>query len=78
MFIARLNEDSTITLGHYKSMFPTTSFTSMGPNDEFYEQNDCYKVSMIKPYDPNTEMLQVCAPYLEEGIVYTVQVVPIA
>lgn len=78
MFIAIIKEDNTIDMGHYQDMFPKTSFTSNGPNESFYAQNNCYKVSMIKDFNSDTETLENCDPYLEDGIVYTVRVVPIS
>lgn len=73
MLIAKI-DNGNITVSDYRDMFPDTSFPETGPNDDFYVENGCYKVSVFKPYDSNTEMLIGCDPYLENGVVYTVQV----
>lgn len=73
MIIAKLDNGS-ITVADYRDLFPNTSFPSTGPNDDFYIENDCAKVSAFKPHDRETQMLVGCDPYMEDGIVYTVQV----
>lgn len=73
MNIAKL-ENGTITVGHYRDLFPNTSFPLTGPNDEFFAENDCLKVSIFKEHDRATQMLVGCDPYVENGMVYTVEV----
>jgi hypothetical protein len=73
MNIAKL-ENGTITVGHYRDLFPNTSFPISGPNDDFFTENGCLKVSIFKEHDRNTEMLVACEPYEENGVVYTVEV----
>ena len=73
MIIARYENDNLV-LGYYQNMFPHVSFSTNGPNDLWFEQNECYKVSMTKDYNTETEELVNCEPYLEDGIVYTVNV----
>lgn len=74
MLIAKI-DNGAITVGDYCELFPNTSFPVTGPNDDFYAENGCAKVSAFKPHDRKTQMLAGCEPYLEDGIVYTVQVV---
>jgi hypothetical protein len=74
MFIAKV-ENGVITVGDYRELFPNTSFPVTGPDANFYQENSCAKVSMFKPHDRDTQMLMACDPYLEDNIVYTVQVV---
>lgn len=71
MLIAQPN-GNTFIVAHYQELFPDTSFSTNGPNDQWFEDNNCYRVSLTKSYDANTEILVPCEPYLEEGIVYTV------
>jgi hypothetical protein len=73
MIIARYENDQLV-LAHYQDMFPHVSFSSNGPNDDWFIQNDCYEVSYTKNYDLETQELTSCEPYLENGIIYTVQV----
>lgn len=73
MNIAKL-ENGSITVGHYRDLFPNTSFPLTGPNDDFFTENGCLKVSIFKEHDRNTEMLVGCEAYVENGIVYTVEV----
>lgn len=73
MNIAKL-ENGTITVGHYRDLFPNTSFPVSGPNDDFFTENGCLKVSVFKQHDKATQMLVSCEPYVEDSIVYTVTV----
>ena len=73
MNIAKL-ENGNITVGDYRELFPQTSFPITGPNDDFYTENGCLKVSMFKEHDRATQMLVGCGPYEENGMVYTVRV----
>lgn len=73
MNIAKL-ENGTITVGNYRELFPNTSFPLTGPNDDFFTENSCLKVSIFKEHDRATQMLVSCEPYVENGMVYTVEV----
>jgi hypothetical protein len=73
MKIAKLI-DGQLVIDDYWTMFPQTSFSAAGLNEEFYADHDCYKIVNSKPYDGATEMLVGCEPYLEDGVVYTVRV----
>ena len=73
MDIAKL-ENGSITVGDYRELFPNTSFPVTGPNDDFYAENGCLKVSIFKEHDRATQMLVGCEPYEENGMVYTVTI----
>jgi len=73
MDIAKI-DNGNIVVGDYKELFPNTSFPVTGPNDDFFTENGCLKVSIFKEHDRSTQMLVGCDPYQENGIVYTVRV----
>lgn len=73
MNIAKI-DNGNIVVGDYKELFPNTSFPVTGPNDDFYTENGCLKVSVFKEHDRATQMLVGCEPYEENGVVYTVEV----
>ena len=73
MDIAKL-ENGNITVGDYRELFPSTSFPATGPNDDFFTENNCLKVSSFKAHDRTTQMLVGCGAYIEDGVVYTVEV----
>jgi len=73
MNIAKL-ENGSITVGDYRELFPQTSFPITGPNDDFFTENNCLKVSSFKAHDRATQMLVSCDPYEENGVVYTVTI----
>lgn len=77
MKIAIVYNDVVTAVGDYWNLFPGTSFNTNGPSNEFLAQNNAVRVSVFKPYDRQTEKLVPCDPYLEEGVVYTVQVQPL-
>jgi CMP-N-acetylneuraminic acid synthetase len=73
MNIAKI-DNGNITVGDYRELFPSTSFPVTGPNDDFFTENNCLKVSIFKEYDKATQMLVGCDPYEENGMVYMVTV----
>ena len=73
MNIAKI-DNGNIVVGDYKELFPNTSFPVTGPNDDFYTENNCLKVSVFKEHDRATQVLVGCDPYEENGVVYTVEV----
>ena len=73
MNIAKL-ENGSITVGDYRELFPQTSFPVTGPDDNFYTENGCLKVSIFKEHDRASQMLVGCDPYIENDVVYTVRV----
>ena len=74
MFVARIVNGSVGEIADYRSMFPNTSFTHSGPDDDFLTQNSCMRVSTFKECDLSTHKLTASAPYIEGGTVYTVTV----
>lgn len=58
----------------YRDVFPNTSFPPSGPSDEFLAEQGAYKVNVWLPHDLRTEKLVPCAPYLQDGWAYTVEV----
>ena len=73
MDIAKIDNGS-ITVGDYRYLFPDTSFPVTGPNDDFYTENGCLKVSVFREHDRASQMLVGCDPYIENDVVYTVRV----
>ena len=73
MDIAKL-DNGNIVVGNYKELFPNTSFPITGPNDDFYTENGCLKVSVFKEHDRASQMLVGCDPYIENDVVYNVRV----
>ena len=76
MIVAKIVDGAIADLQDYRAMFPDTSFPASGPNSDFYTENSLMPVTMWKPHDPDTEQLVGCAPYIENGAVYNVMVVP--
>ena len=73
MKIAKLI-DGNLVVADYRELFKETSFPATGPNDDFFTENNCLKVSVFKEHDRATQMLVGCGPYEENGMVYTVSV----
>ncbi|CAB4213924.1 hypothetical protein UFOVP1466_11 [uncultured Caudovirales phage] len=73
MNIAKLI-DGQLVVADYREMFKETSFPATGPNDDFFTENNCLKVSSFKAHDRATQMLVGCGAYIEDGMVYTVEV----
>lgn len=73
MNIAKL-ENNVIQIFDCTELFPNTSFPINGPDNNFYTENGCLKISMFKEHDQATQMLVSCDPYEENGVVYTVAI----
>lgn len=73
MQIAKI-EGETITVGHYRDLFPNTSFSTNGPNADWFVENNCLGVTVFKPHDRETQHLISCDPYIEDNQVFTVRV----
>lgn len=77
MQIAKIENDQIVQIGHYRELFPNTSFPEIGPSDEFLAAQGCVKVSMWVEHDPETESLEMTQPYLLGGKAYLVSAVPL-
>jgi hypothetical protein len=73
MQIAKI-EGETITVGYYRDLFPDTSFSTNGPNADWFVENNCLGVTVFKPHDRQTQHLISCDPYIEDNQVFTVRV----
>jgi hypothetical protein len=76
MMIAKKNENNLIVVGNYWDLFPDTSFPTDGPNNDWYAENDCYRINLNVSYDPETEELHSVLPYIENGWAYTLKAFP--
>lgn len=76
MQIAKI-EDGNITVAEHRDMFPNTSFPQSGPSADWLAANGCAPVMAWKEHDRNTRKLEQVKPYLDGGVAYTVQVVPL-
>lgn len=74
MEIAIVQDDQIIEIGHYKKLFPLTSFPTTGPDDGFMEANSALGVTIWKPHDKQTQKLVSCEPYIEDNQVFTINV----
>lgn len=74
MEIAIVQDDQIIEIGHYKKLFPLTSFPTTGPDDSFMEANSALGVTIWKPHDKQTQKLVSCTPYIEDNQVFTITV----
>lgn len=77
MNIALIDGTTVLEVGDYRTIFPQTSFTAAGPSDEFLAENNAKKVNVFLPYNPATQKLAACPPYVEGEWVYTVVVEPL-
>lgn len=74
MEIALIQDDQIIEVGHYKKLFPATSFPTTGPDADFMAANNALGVTIWKAHDSATEKLMPCDPYIEDEQVFTVTV----
>ena len=75
MLIAKVQNGAVVDVADYRAMFPQTSFSDNGPQEEWMIENNCMGVTVFKSYDSSTQILEPCSPYIEGNTVYTVKVV---
>lgn len=71
MRIAKVFDGLVVELDEASVMFPNTSFTETGPNDEFLVENNCMRVVDDIPFDNASQKIIDVAPYVLMGAVYT-------
>lgn len=74
MEIAIIQDDQVVEIGHYKRIFPNTSFPTTGPDADFMTANNALGVTIWKTHDKTTQKLVNCQPYIEDDQVFTVEV----
>lgn len=74
MIIAIINNNEIQEIGALEVLFSNVSFPASGPSDEWYTNNSVIPVTYWREYNPLTEELINCSPYMEDGIVYAVRV----
>jgi hypothetical protein len=75
MDIAIIQDGQVVEIGHYKKLFPATAFPTTGPDAIFMNDNSALGVTIWKPHDSATQKLITVEPYIEDGQVFTVEVV---
>lgn len=74
MLVAKVTNGAVVEVADYRKVFSNTSF-SKGPTDQFITDNGCMKVSAFVDHDRATQRIQRCDPYIQNGVVYTVEAV---
>lgn len=74
MKVAIVKNNKIISYGHYRTLFPNTSFASTGPNADFLKNNNLKEIVSTKSFDKSSQYIQKTSPYLEDGVVYDVVV----
>lgn len=74
MQIALIDNGAVAQMGDYRELFPNTSFPVSGITDEFLAEHNAMRVTVWKQHT-NAQKLVGCDPYIENGEVFTVQVV---
>ena len=77
MNYAILANNTILAHGSAYDLWPDTSFSSLGPNASFLDEVGAVLIQSNPPYDPATEVLQPCAPYLLDGDVFDTIAAPI-
>jgi hypothetical protein len=61
MLIAKLD---TLEIGTPSGLYPQTSFSEFGPNQQWLDENRC-QIVREPPYDSATQRLTDCSPYVD-------------
>jgi hypothetical protein len=71
MRVARVLDGLIVELDELTVLFPNTSFTELGPNDEFLVENNLMRVVDDITFDNKTQKIVEVSPYVLMGAVYT-------
>jgi hypothetical protein len=77
MIYAIITNNTIIAHGNASDLWLNTSFGLRGPHPSFLIAAGAVVVRSDVPYDPATEILQSCAPYLLDGKVFDTIATPI-
>ena len=77
MTYAILSGNTITASGEASDLWPDTSFNRKGPNPDYLAQFNAVKVRSDAPFDPLTQILESCAPYLLNGEVFNTIAAPI-
>lgn len=77
MTYAILSADTITAHGPASVLWPDTSFASNGPNASFLADVGAVTIRSDAAYDPATELLQPCEPYVIDGEVFNFIAAPI-
>ena len=78
MLIAKSSGYRQFEIADFRVLFPDTSFADSGPTPEFLRDNNCWMVNLWRDHNPSTEKLVAADPYIENDVVYIVQVEPLS
>lgn len=74
MLLAKIQNDEVLEIADHRLLFPDVSFNNNGIEPEFLQENNCLPVETYRSYNRETQKLEPCSAYIDEGKVYTVRV----
>lgn len=77
MLVAKVVDNAIVELSDYRTMFPNTSFSVSGPDDDFMAQNNLMRVEMAATFDPMTHRAENVTPFIDGTVVRTQIAVPL-
>jgi hypothetical protein len=77
MTYAILTNNTITTHGSAADLWPGTSFSVDGPNDDFLAEVGAVLIRSDAPYDPTTQTLEPCDPYVRDGEVFNTVAAPL-
>ena len=75
MFVAKIVNGAITETGDLSKMYPNTSFSPNGASDNWMASQGVQHIIHTRDYDRATQKLSNVSPYIENGVVYDVQVV---
>lgn len=77
MTYAILKNNAITAYGSALQLWPETSFSSLGPNPEFLAEVGAVLIRSEPSYDPATQILESCDPYIHDGEVFDTIAAPL-
>lgn len=78
MIYARVINGVIHDMAPISDLYPTTTFPAGGPSQEFLASENLQEIQLRKTYSSSTEKLVQVHPYVENGVVYAVNVVALS
>lgn len=74
MIIAKVTNSVIGQIGDCRTLFPSVSFPESGPPAQWLQQNGYVPVLDYADINPENQVIEPCAPYLKDGVVYRFKV----
>ena len=78
MQYAKIENNTVLEIFDLRTKYSNISFPLQGPNAQWLQEENLLPISVNKPHDRLTQKTVAVSPYIEDNMVYTVQIVSLS